>query len=61
MKNSTDLIYRIAQKLDQSEKGYSVPMITYLDNKQTILLEFSDVVGNVKKYIINAIEITDLQ
>lgn len=60
MKNSTDLIYRIAEKLDQSEKGYSVPMITYLDNKQTLLIEFSDV-GNVKKYLVNAIEITDLQ
>lgn len=56
MNSSKDLVYRIAQKLDQTEKGYDVPIITYLDNKQTILVEFSS-----KKFIINVTEITDLQ
>ena len=37
---SKDIIYRIAEKLDQSEKGYVVPKITYLDNKESILLEY---------------------
>lgn len=63
MKNSKDLIYRIAEKLDQSEKGYSVPTITYLDNHQTLLVEYPSTlsgVTNAKKYIINVTEISDL-
>lgn len=56
MNSSKDLVYRITEKLDQTEKGYDVPLITYLDNKQTILLEYPS-----KKFIINVTEITDLQ
>jgi hypothetical protein len=56
MNNSKDLVYRIAEKLDQTEKGYRIPTITYLDNKQTLVLEYSS-----KKFIINVTEITDLQ
>jgi hypothetical protein len=52
MKNSKELTYRIAEKLDQTEKGYVVPKITYIDNKQTILLEYPK-----KKFIINVTEV----
>lgn len=75
MNNSKNLVYRIAEKLDQSEKGYSVPKITYLDNHQyhkmsneqkrsvTLLVEYPSTlsgVTNAKKYIINVTEISDL-
>jgi hypothetical protein len=47
MKNPKQLIAHIADKLDQSERGYSVPQITYSkirseDNSQYLILEFPD-------------------
>lgn len=57
MKSSKDIIYRIAEKLDQSEKGYTVPAITYRDNKETILVDYP----KGKKFLVTVIDVTGLE
>jgi hypothetical protein len=57
MKNSKDIIYRIAEKLDQSEKGYTVPTITYRDNKETILVDYP----KGKRFLVTVIDVTGLE
>jgi len=56
LKQSKDIIYRIAEKLDQSEKGYTVPTITYRDNKETILVDYS----KGKRFLVTVIDVSDL-
>lgn len=57
MKTSKHLTYRIAEKLDQSEKGYDVPKITYRDNKETILVDYP----KGKKFLVTVIDVTGLE
>jgi hypothetical protein len=57
MKNSKDIIYRIAEKLDQGEKGYTIPTITYRDNKETILVDYP----KGKRFLVTVIDVTGLE